>query len=95
MISMVPIQDGRRALVDLFPRFLRTRFRGWASRASLLAEVGLAGPELPLLRAIVEETDPGMAMSEAELRANLFNPYSTTNPIFASLPALVAKGFLA
>jgi hypothetical protein len=81
----------RRRIVELLPLFLKTRFSGWTGREALFTELGLTGLEFPLLRAIVEETDPGVALTEDELCADLFNPYSTIHTIFEVLPALVAK----
>lgn len=86
--------DQRRALVDLFPQFLMRRRRGWDALAPLLAEARLARPAFFLLRAIYEETDPGGSMSERELRANLYNPYSTIHTVFEDLPALLGAGYL-
>lgn len=84
----------RRALVDLLPRFLLRRRAGWSGLEDLLAQSGLARPELLLLRAIAMETDQGVGMTDDQLRADLYNPYNTFNPIFESLPALVEKGAL-
>lgn len=90
----MPTQDDRRALVDLLPQFLMRRRRGWTALNTVLSAFGLERPAFFLLQAIVQELDRGMGMSEAELRAHLFNPYSTYNPIFDYLPALVDKGYL-
>jgi hypothetical protein len=90
-----PVRDRRRELVDLFPQFLRRRRQRWAGLAPLLEASELARPDFFLLRAIVEETDRGVSMSDTGLRASLFNPYGIVNPIFESLPALVDKGCLA
>jgi Helix-turn-helix family len=88
-------RDRRRDLVDLLPQFLTRRMRGWDGLQPLLGERGIARPDAVLLRAVVMETEPGAAMTEAELRANLFNPYGTVSPIFEVLPALVERGCLA
>ena len=55
----------------------------------------LERPQFFLLRAIVEETDPGEQLSRQEMESRLFNPYATFNPIFDALPLLVEKGYLA
>ncbi len=88
-------RDRRRDLVDLLPQFLTRRMRGWDGLLPLLSERGLARQDALLLRTIVMETEPGAAMTEAELRARLFNPYSTVNAIFEALPALVERSCLA
>ena len=93
-----PAQDPRRALVALLPQYLMRRMRGWAELPSLMEEAGLAGlvgPGRMVLRAVVMETDPGASMSEAELRANLFNPYATVHSHLEALPVLVERGYLA
>jgi hypothetical protein len=87
-------RDRRRDLVDMLPQFLQRRMRGWAGLQPLLGERGLTRQEAVLLRALVMETEPGAAMAGAELRARLFNPYSTLNSIFEALPALVVRGCL-
>jgi hypothetical protein len=94
----VPVQDPRRALVDLLPQYLMRRMRGWAELPLILEEAGLAGlvgPGRMVLRAIVMEIDPGASISEAELRANLFNPYATVHSHLEALPVLVGRGYLA
>jgi hypothetical protein len=91
------INNPRRALVDLLPQYLMRRMRGWAELPSLLEQAGLAGlvgPSRMVLRAVVMETDPGASMSEAELRANLFNPYVTVHSHLEALPVLVECGYL-
>jgi DNA-binding MarR family transcriptional regulator len=92
MAQSVP--EPHRALVDLLPQYLTRRMKRWDGRQPLLDEAGLAGPEAVLLRAMVMETGPGAAMSEAELRANLFNPYNTVHSFVDALPALVERGYL-
>jgi hypothetical protein len=91
---MAPQHDPRRSLVDLIPQYLMRRMRGWTELPSILDETGL-GPNRALLRALVTETDPGASMSEAELRANLFNPYATIHSYLESLPVLVERGYLS
>jgi hypothetical protein len=88
-------QDRRRALVDLIPQYLARRMRGWTDLRSILEQIGLVGQGRMVLRAIVMEADAGVGMTEAELRANLFNPYSTIHSYLESLPALVERGYLA
>jgi hypothetical protein len=69
--------------------------RGWTELQPILQTNGLVGPGRVLLRAIVMESDPGASMSEAELRANLFNPYATVHAYLEALPALVERDYLA
>jgi hypothetical protein len=88
------LTDHRRTLLDLLPQFLRRRRSGWGGLPTLLQESQLTRPAFFLLRAIVEETDPGVDMTETELRANLFNPYATVNSALDLLPALVEQGML-
>jgi hypothetical protein len=91
------LADDRCGLVDLLPQFLM-RWRSGFGRGGLqllLEESRLTRPAFFLLRAIVEETDPGVGMTETELRANLFNPYATVNAALGLLPALVEQGLLA
>jgi hypothetical protein len=98
MAMTASAQNPRRALVDLLPQYLMRRMRGWAEFPSMLEQAGLAGlvgPSRMVLRAVVMETDPGASISEAELRANLFNPYATVHPHLKALPALVGRGYLA
>ena len=93
-----PTPDRRRALVALLPQYLMRRMRSWAELPSLLEQAGLAGlvgPSRMVLRAVVMETDPGASISEAELRANLFNPYTTVHSHLEALAALVERGYLA
>lgn len=92
---MTSASDDRRTLVDLLPQFLRRRRAGWPGLLEISAESGLEPPFIFLLRAIVEETNPGVSMTEDELRANLFNPYNTIHPFIAMLPRLVERGYLA
>jgi hypothetical protein len=61
-MSYFQSDDPRRALADLFPHYLRTRFRGWSGRTQLFAELGLLPPEFLLPRSIVEET-PTMSLA--------------------------------
>ncbi len=90
----VPEPDPRRALVELLPQYLIRRMRGWTELQSTLDAAGLVGPGRLVLRAIVMETNPGVGMSMAELRANLFNPYATVHAHLEALPALVERGYL-
>lgn len=89
------VEDDRRALVDLLPQFLRGWSRGWGGLPSAVAEIGLAPPAYFLLRALIQERDPGTGMTRAEMARDLFNPYSTVWPILDHLPALVAAGYVA
>jgi hypothetical protein len=86
--------DPRRVLVDLLPHYLMRRMRGWTEVQSIMEEAGLVGPGRMVLRAIVMETDPGAGLSEAELRANLFNPYATIHSHLDALPALIERGYV-
>lgn len=103
MLSILLIEDevismpaSRRDLIALFPRFLTLRRRGWIGLASFLEERGISRPESFLLLALAEEADPGVWLTRATMRRDLFNPYSTIDPlIFAALPDLVAHGLLA
>jgi hypothetical protein len=88
-------QDDRRALVDLFPQFLMRVLRSWNGMMPVLESAGLDRLASFLLRALVEERDAGEGMTDAEMRADLFNPYSTIRPIVDALPTLVAKGYVA
>lgn len=89
------LTDDRRALVDLLPQFLGRALRGWDGMTPVLESAGLDRPASFLLRALVEERDVGGGMTEAEMRADLFNPYSTVRPIVDALPTLVASGYVA
>jgi hypothetical protein len=80
-------------LVLLFPRFLHLQPFGWKGSQDIL-QSGLQLPALLLLRALVQETDPGEMLSRHEMDSRLFNPYSTFNPIFDSLPSLLEKGYV-
>src|SRR5438105_7708425 len=90
----MPISPGYRDLVSLFPRFLSLQPFGWKGPQEIL-QSGLQLPALLLLRALVQETDPGEMLSRQEMGSRMFNPYSTFNPIFDSLPSLVEKGYLS
>jgi len=87
--------DDHRALVDLLPQFLMRALRGWNGMTPVLESAGLDRPASFLLRALVEERDVGEGMTEAEMRVDLFNPYSTIRPIVDALPSLVEKGYIA
>ena len=87
------ISPGYRDLVSLFPRFLKLQPFGWKGSQDIL-QSGLQLPALLLLRALVQETDPGEMLSRHEIDSRLFNPYSTFNPIFDSLPSLLEKGYV-
>jgi DNA-binding MarR family transcriptional regulator len=87
--------DPRRPLVELLPTFLLKRRRGWTGLEDLLIESGLQRPQFFLLRAIVQETDQGVALSEDELGAKLYNPFATIHPWRSELPLLVERGYLA
>ena len=82
-----------RDLVSLFPRFLKLQPFGWKGSQDIL-QSGLQLPALLLLRALVQETDPAEMLSRHEMDSRLFNPYSTFNPIFDSLPSLLEKGYV-
>ncbi len=81
-------------LVSLFPRFLHLQPFGWKGSQDIL-QSGLKLPALLLLRAVVQETDPGEMLSRQEMESRLFNPYSTFHPIFDNLPSLLEKGYLS
>ena len=85
----------RRALVECLPQFLTGALRGWDGLAPPLAAAGLARPAYFLLRALVQERDAGDGMTREEMRADLFNPYSTIRPILDGLPTLVERGYVA
>jgi hypothetical protein len=87
--------DNRRAIIDLLPQFLTRALRGWEGLPPLLAAAGVARPAYFLLRALVQERDAGDGMMREEMRADLFNPYSTIRPILDVLPALVERGYVA
>lgn len=61
----------------------------------LLDAAGVAPPVFFLLRALAMERDPGVGMTEAEMIADLDNPYATFRPELARLPALVSMGYVA
>lgn len=86
--------DDRRALVDLLPQFLTRVLRDWSGMVPVLESARLDRPASFLLRALVEERDAGGMMTEAEMRADLFNPYSTIHPIVDTLPTLVEMGYV-
>lgn len=88
------ISQKQRDLVSLFPQFLTARRRGWAGLQDFLQSSGLERPHFFLLKALVEETDPGEKLSRQEIESRLFNPYATFNQIFDALPLLVEKGYL-
>ena len=87
--------DDRLALIELLPRFLMRVLRGWSGMMPVLNSAGLDRPTSFLLRALVEERDAGEGITEAAMRADLFNPYSTIRPIVDTLPSLVEKGYVA
>ncbi len=89
------VTDDRRTLVDLLPQFLTGATRGWDGLTPLLESAGLERPAFFLLRALVQERDVGGGMTRAEMRTDLFNPYSTIRPALDALPALVEKGYVA
>jgi hypothetical protein len=95
MSMILPAPNPRRALVDLFPRYLMRRMRGWAELRLVLEQAGLSVPGRVVLRAIVMETDSGASISEAELRANLFNPYATVHSHLEALLELVEGDYLS
>jgi len=84
-------QSALRAIVDLLPRYLRTRRVGWTPLPEMQHRVAL--PEYVLLRGVASELDDA-PISYAELRARLFNPYNTIVPILERLPRLVELGLL-
>ncbi|HEX6292344.1 MAG TPA: hypothetical protein VFZ66_24365 [Herpetosiphonaceae bacterium] len=88
-------EDERRALVELLPQFLMRRRRGWTGLQALVDQSRLTRPALFLLRALVEEADPGVRLSLDELRARLFNPYSTVHDWVDLLPELVSGGYVS
>ena len=81
-------------LVSLFPRFLRLQPFGWKGSQDIL-QSGLQLPALLLLRAIIQETDPGEMLSRQEMETRVFNPYSTFRPIFDNLPSLLEQGYMS
>src|SRR5437588_3105094 len=83
-----------RDLVSLFPRFLHLQPFGWKGSQDIL-QSGLQLPALLLLRALVQETDPGEMLSQQEMESRVFNPYSTFHPIFDSFPSLLDQGYLS
>jgi DNA-binding MarR family transcriptional regulator len=87
-------RDPRRRLVELFPQFLIRRRRGWRGLDDLVIEAGVTRSQVLLLRALVQETEPGAGMSADELRASLFNPYSTIHPWQPDLAPLVERGLM-
>ncbi len=90
----MPFSQRYHDLVSLFPQFLTVRRRGWAGLQDILQSTGLERHHFFLLRALVEETDPGEKLNREEMESRLFNPYSTFNPIFGALPVLLEKGYL-
>ncbi|HEY0734447.1 MAG TPA: hypothetical protein VGD69_06050 [Herpetosiphonaceae bacterium] len=91
---MADVEERRRTIVSLFPQFLQRRRRGWRGIEAFLEQARLERPQLFLLREIVQETDPDEALSLADLRARLFNPYSTIFQWLDLLPQLVAEGYV-
>ncbi len=69
--------------------------RGWDGLIPLLDASGLDRPAFFLLRALTEERNPGDGITEAEMHADLFNPYSTLRPILDALPMLLTTGYVA
>jgi hypothetical protein len=88
------ISQSYRDLVSLFPQFLTARRRKWVGLQNILQSSGLGRPHFFLLMALVQETDPGKALSREEMGSRLFNPYSTFNPSFDDLQLLMEKGYL-
>lgn len=90
----MPISQRCRDLVSLFPQFLTVRRRGWAGLQDFLQSSGLERPHFFLLKALVEETNPGEKLSRQEIESRLFNPSTTFNPIFDALPLGVCEARL-
>jgi hypothetical protein len=90
----MPISQRYRDLVSLFPHFLPVRRRGWAGLQDVLQSSGLERPHFFLLMALVQETDLSEKLSRQQMESQLFNPYSTFNPIFDALPLLLEQGYL-
>ncbi|HEY0607165.1 MAG TPA: hypothetical protein VGD58_29870 [Herpetosiphonaceae bacterium] len=91
---MADVEERRRSIVSLLPQFLQRRRRGWRGIETFLEQARLERPQLFLLREIVQETDPDEALSLSDLRARLFNPYSTIFQWLDLLPQLVAEGYV-
>lgn len=91
---MAEVEERRRAIVSLMPQFLQRRRRGWREIEAFLQQARLERAQLFLLREMVQETDPDEALSLADLRARLFNPYSTIFQWLDLLPELVAQGYV-
>src|SRR5947209_11963218 len=88
------IGEDRRALVDLLPQVLRGWSRGWQGLGPSVAAIGLTPPAFFLLRALIQERDPGVGMTREEMQRDFDNPYSTIWPNLDHLPALVAAGYV-
>ncbi|HEX5501595.1 MAG TPA: hypothetical protein VFW96_03165 [Thermomicrobiales bacterium] len=80
-----------RAIVDLLPRFLQRRRRGFGGLATILAAGGLSRPALFLLLAVTREPPAG-ATPEA-LRPGA--PYATRDPHLPLLDDLLAGEYVA
>jgi len=91
---LTDVEERRREIVRLFPQFLQRRRRGWRGIEAFLEQARLERPGLFLLREMVQETDPDEALSLADLRARLFNPYSTIFQWLDLLPGLIAQGYV-
>lgn len=86
---MTETQTSPRAMVELLPRFLRQRRRGFHGLAAILAESGLSRPALFLLLAVAQESPEG-ATAEA-LRPGA--PYATRDPHLPWLDELLARDY--
>lgn len=91
---MANVEERRRTLVSLFPQFLQRRRRGWRGIEAFLEQARVERPGLFLLREMVQETEPDEALSLVDLRARLFNPYSTIFQWLDLLPELIAQGYV-
>jgi DNA-binding MarR family transcriptional regulator len=84
-----------RRIIELFPRFLRVRRRGWPGIQAFLDESGLQRAGLFLLIALAEETDIDQYLTIAEMQQRLFNPYSTIFPWLDAVPDVTARGYVS
>jgi hypothetical protein len=81
-------------IVEQLSLFLQLRRRKWTGLQPLLDENHLTRPMFFLLRALEGETARGEKLTLQDMQRQLFNPYATRFPIFASLPLLANQGYL-
>ena len=84
----------QQAIAQQIPLFLQLRRRRWTGLQAFIDESHLTRPAFLLLRSLEEAAMQGHTLTSQQMKASLFNPYTTRFMFLDDLPLLIEQDYL-